>query len=182
MSSQDTTRPDWDQYFIDIAWAVSSRATCPVRRVGAVLVDPTTKSIKTTSYNGAPRGADHCPPHESGAQECLALHAETNLITNAALNGISTKGSWLYLTCTPCMKCAPLTLNAGIERVVCDDLYRDVSGVVYLRRHDVSVRVLSEEKYGVPVWSWGQKKPIYLTPQLDNWFWNKDIGGWERID
>jgi dCMP deaminase len=128
-------RPTWDEYFLNIAAAVSERATCPSRNVGAVLVDPETKAILSTGYNGAPRGIDHCPDHESGSSECIAIHAELNLLTNACFNGVTTKGATLYLTCTPCIQCAPHILNAGISRVVCAEPYRNMDGYNYLFDH-----------------------------------------------
>jgi len=44
-------RPGWDEYFINIAKAVSARATCLRRRYGAVI---TKVNIISTGYNGAP--------------------------------------------------------------------------------------------------------------------------------
>jgi len=53
-------RKSWDQYFMDIAKVVASRATCNRASVGAVVVDPEDHQILTTDYNGAPRGLPHC--------------------------------------------------------------------------------------------------------------------------
>ena len=47
-------RPDWTEYFLDIAKAVGRRATCLRRRYGAIIVKD--KIIISTGYNGAPRG------------------------------------------------------------------------------------------------------------------------------
>lgn len=51
-------RKDWDNYFMDIAFQVSERSTCPRLHVGAVLVK--NRRIKGTGYNGSPKGLDHC--------------------------------------------------------------------------------------------------------------------------
>jgi dCMP deaminase len=53
-------RPSWSQYFLGIADAVSARGDCTRRQVGAVLVDPITKDLIETGYNGAPAGMPGC--------------------------------------------------------------------------------------------------------------------------
>src|SRR4051812_5815060 len=47
-------RASWDEYFMNIAKEVSSRATCDRKHVGAVIVRD--KSILATGYNGSVRG------------------------------------------------------------------------------------------------------------------------------
>ena len=134
-------RPSWDEYFLGIAEAVAQRATCPSRKVGAVLVDGETNAILSTGYNGAPRGGRHCPDHGSGSSDCIATHAELNLLMNACFNGIKTRGACLYLTCTPCIECAPHILNAGIARVVCGSEYRVLDGFNYLVDAGISIKI-----------------------------------------
>ena len=51
-------RPEWDEYFIEIAKVVASRSTCLRRQYGAVLVND--QIIISTGYNGAPRGETNC--------------------------------------------------------------------------------------------------------------------------
>jgi deoxycytidylate deaminase len=51
-------RPDWDSYFMKIAYAVSERSTCDRAFVGCVLV--LEKRILTTGFNGSPAGQSHC--------------------------------------------------------------------------------------------------------------------------
>ncbi len=51
-------RVDWHRYFMNIAHEVASRATCPRKHVGAVIVRD--KRILSTGYNGSLRGLPHC--------------------------------------------------------------------------------------------------------------------------
>ena len=86
-------RPDWDSYFLKIAYAVSERSTCDRAFVGCVLV--LEKRILTTGFNGSPAGQDHCDEigHLMVDGHCVrTIHAETNAIIQAALHGVSTKG------------------------------------------------------------------------------------------
>ncbi|RJP66746.1 MAG: cytidine deaminase [Candidatus Abyssobacteria bacterium SURF_17] len=120
-------RPSWDEYFLDIARLVSSRSTCLRRHVGAIFVRD--KRVLATGYNGAPSGLKHCdevgcireregiPPGERH-ELCRGIHAEQNAILQAAQFGISLRGSILYCTNQPCVLCAKMLINAGVERIV----------------------------------------------------------------
>lgn len=126
-------RPSWDAYFLQIAHIVATRATCPRRSVGAVIVRD--RRILATGYNGAPRGLPHCPPggHERDWPEgCLraghcirSLHAEQNALLQAAMIGVPCEGASIYVTCQPCNTCAKMLINAGIRRVVYEGDYPD---------------------------------------------------------
>lgn len=120
-------RPSWDDYFIEIAKLVSSRATCLRRKVGAVIVKD--KRLLTTGYNGAPSGLAHCIevgcirknldiPSGERHELCRGVHAEQNAILQAAKFGVSIEGTILYLTDSPCFICSREIVNAGIKRVV----------------------------------------------------------------
>ena len=98
-------RPDWTEYFLDIAKAVGRRATCLRRRYGAIIVKD--KIIISTGYNGAPRGDENCCdvgscwrernniPHGEQYEKCVAVHAEQNAIISASRRDML--GSTLYL-------------------------------------------------------------------------------------
>ncbi|MBN1137497.1 MAG: cytidine/deoxycytidylate deaminase family protein [Anaerolineae bacterium] len=119
-------RPSWDSYFMDIAFQVARRSTCPRAAVGAVIVRD--KRILTTGYNGSPRGLPHCT--QVGCLmvngHCVrTLHAEQNAIIQGALHGVDVSRSTLYVTHQPCLSCAKMIINAGIERVVYAGDYPD---------------------------------------------------------
>jgi len=74
-------RPDWDSYFMKIAYAVSERSTCDRAFVGCVLV--LEKRILTSGFNGSPAGQEHCDEvgHLIVDGHCVrTIHAETNAI------------------------------------------------------------------------------------------------------
>jgi dCMP deaminase len=119
-------RPAWDEYFMEIARTVATRATCPRASVGAVLTRA--RRILTTGYNGSPRGAAHCSDVgcimvDGHCQR--ATHAEANAIVQAALHGVSLEGATAYCTHQPCSGCSKLLISAGITRIVYADAYPD---------------------------------------------------------
>lgn len=127
-------RPNWGEYFMDIAHLVARRSTCRRRAVGAVLVRE--KRILATGYNGAPTGLHHCLdrgclreelniPSGQRHELCWGLHAEQNAIIQAALHGVSVKGAILFCTNHPCIICAKMLINAGIVEIIFKDGYMD---------------------------------------------------------
>lgn len=151
MSKKKTTRhrPRWDEYFLEAAELVSKRATCLRRSVGAVLVKD--KRILATGYNGAPSGLAHCldigclreklkVPSGQRHELCNGLHAEQNVLVQAALHGISTKDSILYLTNQPCIICAKMLINAGIKEIIIAGDYPDKMAREFLKAARVKVR------------------------------------------
>ncbi len=119
-------RSSWDQYFMDIARQVSSRATCDRKHVGALLVRD--RTILSTGYNGSIRGLPHCDEvgHMMENGHCVAtVHAEANAILQAAKNGVRIDGAALYTTASPCWPCFKLVANSGCVRIVFGEFYRD---------------------------------------------------------
>lgn len=127
-------RPSWDEYFMEIVNVVKKRSTCLRRQVGALIVKD--KRILSTGYNGAPSGLKHCEevgclrdkmnvPSGQRHELCRGLHAEQNAIVHAANFGVSIKGATIYVTDQPCVLCAKMIINAGINRVVFASGYPD---------------------------------------------------------
>ena len=127
-------RPTWEEYFMEITRLVAKRATCLRRQVGAVLVMD--KRLLATGYNGAPSGLAHCLevgclrekrqiPSGERHELCRGLHAEQNVIIQAAFHGIRIQGSILYCTNLPCAICTKMLINAGIREIVYEGGYGD---------------------------------------------------------
>lgn len=134
-------RPDWDTYFMKIAYTVAERSTCDRAHVGCVLVRE--KRILTTGYNGSPVGQPHCDDvgHLMVDGHCVrTIHAEMNAIIQAALHGVSTKGATCYVTHFPCINCAKALVNAGIVRLVYHIGYRiDENAVNFLQAANIEI-------------------------------------------
>jgi dCMP deaminase len=135
---KEYARPDLDTYFLKIASVVGERSTCRRHHMGAIAVKD--KHILTTGYNGAPAGLKDCLelgclrdelgiPSGQRHEICRAIHAEQNVIIQAALHGVSLEGSTIYCTHTPCVLCAKMLVNARIERFVSFGRYADDSFV-----------------------------------------------------
>jgi dCMP deaminase len=129
-------RPDWDNYFLEIAKVISSRSTCIRRKYGAVIVKDNV--IISTGYNGSPRGAENCIdiqkckrkelkiPSGERYELCEAVHAEQNAIINGSPERM--KGAVVYIAgfeedgsiadATPCKLCNRMIRNAQIREVV----------------------------------------------------------------
>ena len=128
------TRPDWDDYFLDIARAVAARADCRRRKVGAVIVGPDHR-ILSSGYNGAPAGQPGClsgacprgllsydevkefSDYSQGPGRCVSLHAELNAVVHLGKPSIPA-GSTIYITDQPCDGCSKAIAAAGITRII----------------------------------------------------------------
>ena len=120
------SRVSWDEYFMNIARVVATRATCDRKHVGAVLVRD--KTILSTGYNGSIRGLEHCSGagHMMEEGHCVrTVHAEANAIIQAAKNGVAIDGCTVYTTASPCWPCFKLIANSGASRIVFGEFYRD---------------------------------------------------------
>ena len=127
-------RPDWDEYFMEMARLAARRATCLRRSVGAVLVKD--RQILATGYNGAPRDIAHCEetgclrqqqdvPSGERHEICRGVHAEQNLVAQAAFHGVKAEGAAVYCTNQPCVICVKLLINAGVKEIYYSEGYDD---------------------------------------------------------
>ena len=129
-----------DEALMGTAELWAKRTTC-IKPNGAVISKE--GKIIAVGYNGSPPGHPHCI--DIGCLEdkdggCIrTVHAESNAIAMAAKFGISTYGSSIFCTSSPCFTCAKLIIVAGITTIVFRDKYRDPSGIELLKASHLEV-------------------------------------------
>ena len=134
---------------MNIAELVSHRSTCLRRQVGCVIVRE--RRILSTGYNGAPSGLEHCSegscmrdklkiPSGERQELCRGLHSEQNAIIQAAMTGVGLKDSILYCTHQPCVLCAKMLINAGINKIIFKGDYPDKLALAMLKEAKISLK------------------------------------------
>jgi dCMP deaminase len=124
-----------DSRYLRMATIWAENSYCKRRQVGAIIVK--NKMIISDGYNGTPVGFENVCEDENGVTKPYVLHAEANAITKVARSNNSSDGATLYVTASPCLECAKLIVQAGIKRVVYNELYRIVDGLDLLERAGV---------------------------------------------
>ena len=126
-------RMDQHQYFMSLAILAANRSTCVRRKVGCVAVRD--KHVLATGYNGTISGMTHCTketcyrtvnniPSGEMLDRCFAVHAEQNILCQAAIHGTVLTGSTVYITTAPCVTCLKLLTQIGIKDIyVYDENY-----------------------------------------------------------
>lgn len=151
--SPTPSRISREDLFSKVAELYGQRSTCPRASVGVVAVRD--GRIVAAGYNGAPAGHKHCyevgceltqevaRPDEMNmeiVEHCIrSVHAEANMISWAAREGIKLQGTVIYLTHTPCQHCAKLLINADIRSVHIKNAYGHQGGVELLYASSILV-------------------------------------------
>ena len=122
---------------------IREQSTCRRRQVGAIAVRD--KRILATGFNGAPSKAPHCTdlgfclreqlkvPSGQMHELCYAVHAEQNVIIQAACNGIELRGSTLFCSTFPCSICAKMLINCKFDSIIYRDEYSTPESEIMVR-------------------------------------------------
>jgi len=141
MNNAKKERPTKEEYYLNIAKEVSTRATCRSVKLGALIVKD--DQIIATGYVGAPRKTMDCLergnclrrelkiPSGHRYELCRSVHAEMNALINAARAGVSVLGGDIFMygekifdgvpkriNMVPCFICKKMIINSGIRRVI----------------------------------------------------------------
>ncbi len=169
MTVDRTKELERDGFYMGLARAVRDGADCLGSRVGAVLVRQ--NRVVSTGYNGTPSGFTNCTDggcvrcsdsdlhakgrgheatdgeHTSGRalDRCICVHAEQNAFLTAARFGTRVEGTTLYTTLSPCFGCLKEAVQAGVVRVVFDEVYQASYGDALQRQYDALAGHLAQD-------------------------------------
>ena len=135
-------------YYMKVAELTSTLSYAKRLQVGSVIVKG--NKILATGYNGMPSGWDNeCETteivelDEKFVKQLVTkqevLHAETNAIAKVSASTESSEGATMFCTHAPCINCAKLIYQSGINSLYYRNTYRDTSGIEFLEKSGVSV-------------------------------------------
>lgn len=118
-----------------IAKVVSEQSYAKRKQVGAVI--STRNGVILTGYNGTPTGTHNKCENDDWTTLDSVIHAEQNCILKAAKEGVSIEGSKVFVTLSPCVRCAAMLLQCGVSEVWYLHEYKDLSGVQLLNENGI---------------------------------------------
>lgn len=162
-------RPEWDTWFMTLAFVISQRSLDKATKHGCVVVDES-RSILSVGYNSPPRGCvDSEIPLERPFKYDYMQHSESNAITNAARCGTPLFGSTFYITGTPCPSCFGKMINVGARKLVYGPILHkrtdaQIKAVEIMKKHqDVEIVEIHDVS---DVFSLLQQTETYMTKKI----------------
>lgn len=131
-----------DHLYMKMARTWAENSYCERRKVGALMVK--NQMIISDGFNGTPSGFENHCEDDNDTSLPYVLHAEANAITKVARSNNSSEGATLYVTTSPCMECAKLIIQSGIQRVVYGEKYRITDGIDLLKRAGIELVELND--------------------------------------
>ena len=137
-----------------IAETVATMSYARRLQVGSIVVKD--DRVISIGYNGMPAGWDNNCEDElieyvSGGygmpmseEKYLktkpeVLHAESNAVSKLAKSSESGDGATIFITHAPCLDCAKLIYQSGINSVFYRNSYRNTDGIEFLKQSSVTV-------------------------------------------
>lgn len=133
-----------DDVFMNVAKDISLLSRCKRAKVGCVIVGKD-KNIMAYGFNGTPSGFDNEAEFEVDGKLVTkpeTLHSESNAIAKIAKSTLSSDGSTIYVTLSPCFECSKLIIQAGIKHVIYLEKYRDTTGIDLLIKCGIKITQL----------------------------------------
>lgn len=108
--------------------------------VGALIYNPTLRSIISMGVNGTPEGwhTNKCQD-ETGVTKPEVRHAESAALKKLQMSPLGAEGCYMFISHAPCFYCAIDIVEAGIKRVYFVEEYRKDEGLFYLLQRGVKL-------------------------------------------
>ena len=154
-----------DAFYMDTAVAAANLSRAVRLKVGAVAVFD--RNIIGFSFNGTPAGDDnncedkvYMSSEDSPMEDypfcdlqgryrlvtkLTVLHAEENVITKIASSNNSCKNATLFVTHSPCIRCARMIHSAGFTRLIYANPYWDQTPIDFLKSKNISCELYNEQ-------------------------------------
>jgi dCMP deaminase len=144
----------FQKLYSEMASSVAKMSHARRLQVGAVIVK--NDRVISMGYNGMPAGWDNncedaipqvvgiAPDGHDLIELTLktkpeVLHAESNAIAKLAKTDGGGDGADIFITHAPCIECAKLIFQSGINRVFYGENYRDDNGIKFLKQSGIKV-------------------------------------------
>lgn len=159
-------KPKFVDYYMSMADLTAKLSYAVRLKVGSVIVKD--HQVLATGYNGMPSGwENNCETKEETYDERdtyyskdwsydaeskkytrlktkpEVLHAESNALMKVAKSTESSDGATLFCTHAPCIDCAKMIYQSGINTVYYRDQYRSDAGLIFLKQSGVNVHQYS---------------------------------------
>ena len=134
---------------MEVAKTYSMLSAADRAKVGCIIVKD--DRIISIGYNGTPSGWENICEID-GKTKDEVLHAEANAITKLAQSTESGKGSFLFTTHAPCLDCAKLIYQTGIQAVYYLFEYKYPEGVRFLRQCGISIQPIHNNAWRKSEW------------------------------
>ena len=112
-------RPSWEEYFLAIAFIISSRSRDIETKHGAIITDKN-NIILGTGYNSFIKNInDNLIPKTRPGKYPFMIHAEENALLNCKILPREVMGGGtVYITGQPCNNCFQKLIQGGVERFI----------------------------------------------------------------
>ena len=134
----------YDKAYLRMAQEWAQLSHCTRKKVGALIVKD--RMIISDGFNGTPTGFENPCEDDDNYTKWYVLHAEANAILKVAGSTQSCQGATLYITLSPCKECSKLIHQAGIIKVVYSEAYKDDSGLQFLKKAGIELKLIEDIK------------------------------------
>ena len=140
--------------YMDVAERFAELSSARRLHVGAIVVKD--DRIISIGYNGMPSGWDNNCEIETTRNngnviqlelksKPEVLHAETNAIAKLAKSTESGLNATMFITHSPCLDCAKLIFQSGINSVFYRNAYRSEDGIQFLTKSRITVTQVKKD-------------------------------------